>query len=132
MLQEHVVDLRGCDFFSTSIDQFLDAPRQSKVAVVIEDTGVLGAKPSIYESRGRCLRVIAVTAHDVGPPHDYFSGMIRRQVPARLIDDRELDSSAEPDRARLVWTRRQRIGGDLVSCLGQPICFQNGCSKTFL
>ena len=58
--------------------------------------------------------------------------MIRRQVPARLIDDRELDSSAEPDRARLVWTRRQRIGGDLVSCLGQPICFQNGCSKTFL
>src|SRR5437870_13659771 len=42
MLQEHVVDLGGCDFFSTSIDQFLDAPRQSKLAVVIEDTGEIG------------------------------------------------------------------------------------------
>jgi len=106
-----------CDFFSTSIDQFLDAPGQSKVAVVIEDTGVLGTKPAIYESGGRRLRVVAVTAHDVGPPHDYFSGAIRRQGPARLIDDGDLDPGGEPDRARFAWTRRQGIGGDLVGCL---------------
>jgi non-ribosomal peptide synthetase component E (peptide arylation enzyme) len=41
-----------------SVDQFLDAPGQSKVAVIIEDTGVFGAKPSIHESGGRRLRVV--------------------------------------------------------------------------
>src|SRR6185369_9429503 len=95
MRQQHVVYLRGGDFFSTSIDQFLDAPRQSKVAVVVEDTGVLGTKPSIYERGGRRLRVVAVTTHDVGPAHDDFAGTIRWQVPALLIDDGDLDPGGE-------------------------------------
>jgi hypothetical protein len=54
--------MRGyrCYFFLTSIDQFLDAPGQNKVAVIIDDTGVFGAKPSIYENGGCRLRVVTV------------------------------------------------------------------------
>ena len=77
--------MRGCG--SISVDQFLDAPRQSKIAIVIEDTGVLG-QATIDERGGSCLRVITVPAHDIGSPHNYFAGTIRRQVAASLVDDR--------------------------------------------
>src|SRR5262249_17359006 len=74
MLHEDSLHFLRCDFFPTTINDLLKAPRDEQIAISIEISLITRSKPTMRESVLVGRRIVRVTMHDSRTTHDNLAG----------------------------------------------------------
>src|SRR5271166_94619 len=114
--------MRG-DILAAADDDVLDPAGQVQIAVFVQQSFITGAKPSIHESASVGFGIVVVSAKNISSLDRNFAPPPSAKVIAILIDDPDPQAGAYSDRTGFAMSRRKRIGGHLMSCLGHAVGF---------
>jgi len=101
VVQQHLVYLTRRDLFSPAIDDFLQAPRDRQVAVLVDRSLIARPEPAVRERACVGFGVVLVAAHHNCAADDDLARPPGRQQMACFIHDGDLGSCGQSNRSGL-------------------------------
>ena len=111
MVHQHVVHFVRSNFFSTTVDDFLDTTGDEEITLNIHISLVTRPEPARREGVAVGRSVVGALHNARPTDHDLPRGTCRQQVP-KLIHNGQLCAHCQAHRTSLTRTRRQRITRD--------------------
>ena len=111
MVQQHVVHFLRDNFFSTTVDGFLNTTGDEEVTSSIHIPLATRPEPALGEGILVGRSVVVALHNACSTYHDLPSGTHRQYIPG-LIEKGHLGAHSHSDRTSLARTRRQRIARD--------------------